>query len=71
MISCMFAENRSDDEWHYQNPFIDLISLREWIEGIADSVNHVADMVDETLYTDDESKLFDACHIAFKEYTTR
>lgn len=67
----MFAENRSDDDWWFKNWFIDLINLREWIEGITDSVNHVADMVDETLYLDDESQLFDACFKAFKEYTTR
>ena len=71
MISCMFAENRSDDDWWFKNWFIDLINLREGTEGIADSVNDIAEMVDETLYLDDESELFDACFKAFMEYTTR
>lgn len=69
VLSSLFIENWDDigNDW-YKNPFLSLIFQREWQEGIVNSINYLANRIDNTL---EDAELYDECKKQFEMYINR
>ncbi len=69
VLACIFIDNwdHVGNDW-YKNHFLSLIFQREWQEGIVDSINHLAEKIDNEL---EDAELYDECKKQFEMYINR